>query len=231
MDMDDLGRDFAAAGGIDAFEDQTGLKANDLLRPGSTTSEVDLDGKKEALGNFKLVPYGVGNSWSLATWVRPVKLPKKAKKPVYIFDLNGQRSKKSVNRISLMLDSTGHFSVALSDAQGRERAITSSSTVNTALLGTAWYQVVAVKTAAANLQLYVNGVLVASTNVGVPVQTDAPRALRIGGRVKSSKGYYFNGGIASVALWRAPLRSSEVSALFGGSNRAANLLTSVVAGR
>ena len=61
------------------------------------------------------------------------------------------------------------------------------------------------KTATSNLQLYVNGALVASTPVGVPLQTDAPRALRIGGRVKSSKGYYFNGGIASIALWRTPL--------------------------
>ena len=107
--MDDLGHDFAAGGGIDAFDDQTGLKATDLVRAGSTASEVDLDGKKEALGNYKLAPYGVGDSWSVAAWVRPVKLPKKAKKPVYIFDLNGARSKKNVNRISLTLDSAGHF--------------------------------------------------------------------------------------------------------------------------
>ena len=84
---------------------------------GFSVAGFDLDGKKEALGNFKLAPYGVANSWSLAAWVRPAKLPKKAKKPVYMFDLNGARSKKSVSRISLTLDSAGHFTAALSDAQ------------------------------------------------------------------------------------------------------------------
>ena len=227
--MTDLGRDFAAGGGIDASADQTGLKAQDLVSAGSTSAEVDLDGKKEALGNFELVPYGVGNSWSLAAWVRPAKLPKKSSKAVYIFDLNGARSKKSVNRISLTLDSTGRFAIALSDAQGRERAISSPSTVNPRSLGTAWYHVVAVKTATANLQLFVNGALVASTPVGVPLQTDAPRVLRIGGRVKSSTGHYFTGGIASVALWRTALRAGEATALYAGGNRASDIRPTVVA--
>ncbi|HXK24275.1 MAG TPA: LamG domain-containing protein [Myxococcota bacterium] len=231
-DPNDVGRDFAAGGGVDAATNQTGVKAADLVSAGSTASLVDLDGKKEALGNFKLTPYGVGNTWSLAAWVRPAKLPKKAGKPVYVFDLNGARSKKSLSRISLTLDSAGHFGIRVSDAQGRERAVSASSAVSTATLGTAWYHVLAVKSAGTSLSLYVNGVMVASTPVGVPVQTDVPRALRIGGRVKSSQGYYFNGGIASVALWRTALRATEVTALYaGGNNRTGSLQASVVAGR
>ena len=146
--------------------------------------------------------------------MRPAKLPKKAKKPAYVFDLNGARSNKSLNRISLTLDSTGHFGIAVSDAQGRARAIASTSAVDQGQLGTAWYHVVAVKRATSSLQLYVNGTLVASTPVGVPAQSDAPRALRIGGRVKSSKGYYFKGGVATIALWRTPLAGNEVNTLF-----------------
>ena len=218
-DTNDLGKDFAAEGDIDAFANQTGLKPKDLVGVGSAAAEVDLDGKKEALGNFKLAKYGVGDTWSLAAWVRPAKLPKKAKKPAYLFDLNGTRSKKSVNRISLSLDSAGHFEIEVSDAQGRSRAIVSSATVDKTQLGSAWYHVVAVKTHSSNLQLYVNGALVASTTVGVPAQADVPRTLRIGGLVKSSKGHYFNGGIASIALWRTPLAAREVTSLFASRTR------------
>jgi hypothetical protein len=145
--VDDLGRDFAAAGGVDAFANQSGLKPVDMVGAGSAAAEVDLDGKKEALGNFKLAKYGVGDTWSLAAWVRPAKLPKNAKKPAYVFDLNGKRSKKNLNRISLMLDSGGHFGIQVSDGLGRVRAITSASTVNQSQLGSTWYHVVAVKTA------------------------------------------------------------------------------------
>lgn len=230
-DTEDLGRDFANGGGVDAFAHQTGLKATDLMRVGSSSSEVDLDGKKEALGNFKLATYGLGDSWSLAAWVRPVKLPKKANKPAYLFDLNGARSKKSVNRISLMLDSNGHFGIEVSDALGRSRAIASANTLNPSQLGRAWYHVVAVKTASSDLRLYVNGVLVASTPVGIPTQADVPRALRIGGRVKSSKGFYFNGGIGSLGLWRTPLRPNEVRALYGNGNRTRDLRSTLILSR
>jgi hypothetical protein len=52
----------------------------------------------------------------------------------------------------------------------------------------------------------VNGTLVASTP-SASRAVDVARA-RIGGRVKGSKGYYFGGGISSIAL-ALPLRASE----------------------
>jgi hypothetical protein len=50
-----------------------------------------------------------------------------------------------------------------------------------------------------------------------------PRVLRIGGRVKDSTGFFWKGGIGSVALWHSALGSSEVKALWATGNRGADL--------
>ena len=221
-DTSALGRDFAPGGGIDASRNDQGLQANDVSLGGSTSAQIDLDGTSEALGNYALASYGVADTWSLAAWVRPAKIPA-ANKRSYVFDLNAKREVASHNRISLVLDSTGRFAVEVADASGRARSITSSSAINASQLGSAWYHVVAVKTGTSSLALYVNGVRVASTGIGVPAQTDAPRVLRIGGRVYASPGFYWKGGIASVALWRSPLGSAEVTALYANGNRGVEL--------
>jgi concanavalin A-like lectin/glucanase superfamily protein len=211
-DMDDLGRDFVYDGPIDAGEDQKGLKSSDILAGGTTNASVDLDGSSEALANFALVPYGIGDSWSVGAWLRPAKVT--GSKVRYAFDLNGKFSTESANRISLTVDSSGHFAVEVTDILGRRRSISSPNALTFSKTGDTWYHVVAVKTATRSLVLYVNGVQVASTFVGVPIQSDVPRAMRIGGRVKSSTGYFWKGGIGSVGLWKNALRASEVTALY-----------------
>jgi hypothetical protein len=139
-----------------------------------------------------------------------------SKKSRFILDMNGANSTKPVSRISLVLDITGRFAIEVSDSAGRLRSIAASTPINAALVPSAWYHVAAVKSGTSSLALYVNGSLVASTNVGVPVQSDVPRLLRIGGRVKDSGGYYWKGGVGSVALWRSALGGSELTALSAG---------------
>jgi hypothetical protein len=220
-DVADLGRDFAPSGGVDASDDAKGLSATDVTAGGSSSAQIDLDGTAEALGNYALRPYGVGNTWSLAVWVRPGGIPSKG--PRYIFDLNGQQTIASVSRISLTLDAKGLFGIGVTDSAGNARAIVASTSVNASQMPNAWYYVVAVKSGTSSLALFVNGVQVASTNVGVPAQGDVPRVLRIGGRVKDSTGFFWKGGIGSVALWHSPLASSEVKALWATGNRGADL--------
>jgi concanavalin A-like lectin/glucanase superfamily protein len=108
--------------------------------------------------------------------------------------------------------------VEVSDLFGRARAISSPAGLTPSKKGDTWYLVVAVKTANQKLELYVNGVQVASTTIGVPNQSDVPRVLRIGGRVKSSNGCFWKGGIGSVAMWHSALRASEVSALYNAGD-------------
>ena len=217
-DLDDLGRDFAASGGIDAYEDAKGLNAKDVTQGGSSAATVDLDGKAEALGAFTLKQYGLADTWSVGAWVRPAKLGLNSK-PRYILDLNGQNSNLGLDRISLTIDADGHFAVEVSDLFGRTRGISSPAGLSLSKNGDTWYFVTAVKTASRQLTLYVNGVQVAGSAVGVPSQSDVPRALRIGGRVKDSTGYFFKGSIGSVAMWRSALRPSEISALFAAGDR------------
>jgi len=70
----------------------------------------------------------------------------------------------------------------------------------------------------------VNGVLAASTSVGVPAQTDVPRAMRIGCRVKVGTGTFWSGGIGAIGVWHSALAGSEVKALYAGGNRTAAAL-------
>jgi hypothetical protein len=221
-DAGDIGRDFASGGGVDAAANDAGVRANDVSRGGSTNAEIDLDGKTEALGNFTARPYGIGNSWSLAVWVRPGAMPT-GKKPRYVFDLNGKRSTMSLSRIALTLDSGGHFAIEVSDSTGRVRSLVSSSAVSASQMPNAWYHVVAVKSESSSLALYVNGSRVAFSNIGVPAQGDVPRVLRIGARVMNSPGYFWKGGIGAVALWRSPLAPAEVTALWANGNRSGDL--------
>jgi len=223
-DVFELGHDFATGAGlVDAATAERGITAKDVTQAGSSSAQVDFNGANEALGNSQLRPYGIGNTWSISAWLRPTKLPGKNKLR-YAFDLNGMLAKQSASRISLVLDPAGHFGVVVSDAAGAERAIASSSTVDRAHLGSAWYHVVAVKTGTSALALYVNGVLAASTSVGVPAQTDVPRAMRIGCRVKVGTGTFWSGGIGAIGVWHSALAGSEVKALYAGGNRTAAAL-------
>ncbi|MFI5314248.1 MAG: LamG domain-containing protein [Myxococcota bacterium] len=227
VDVSALGEDFAPSGGIDASTDARGVTATDVALGGSTGAEIDLDGKSEALGNFALRQYGIGDRWSLGIWLRPVKVPHIG--TAYAFDLNGGSATKGRSGISLVLNSKGRFAITVSDSAGRARSLVSSATVTGSQLGSAWYHVVAVKDGSNSLALYVNGVLDVGTNIGVPTQTDAPRALRIGGRVKTKNGHFWRGGIGSVALWHSALRSSEVGAAYARGNRGANLSAAIPA--
>jgi hypothetical protein len=174
---------------------------------------MDLDGVAEALGQFALQPYGIDDTWTVGAWVRPAKVSS-ASKPRYVLDLNGG-TKAPVDRISLTIDASGHFGVEVSDLFGRTRAISSPVGLTPSKKGDTWYLVLAVKTGNQKLALYVNGVQVASTTVGVPTQSDTARALRIGARlVNNSTGYFWKGGIGSVAMWSTALGASEVRALF-----------------
>jgi hypothetical protein len=227
-DASDLGRDFANGGDVDAFEDAKGLNASNLDAAGTTNASADFDGKSEALGNYDLHALGIGDNWSLAAWVRPERLAVTSKSR-YVLDLNGKMSTDSVSRISLTIDSGGHFAIEVSDAQGRARQISAPAGLVLSDAGDAWYHVAAVKKGTSSLALYVNGVLVASTGVGIPSQTDAPRALRIGGMVKLSTGRFWQGSIASVALWSKALGAPEVSALYAKGNRGVELRQALAA--
>ena len=227
-DLASLGKDFATSGGVDVARNKTNIDKKDVTSGGgSSNSELDLDGSLEALANLKLTQYGIGNTWTVAAWVRPGDMST-SKKPRYIFDMNAQTTARPVSRISLVLDTTGHFAVDVSDSQERLRSLASPTPINKALVPSAWYHVAAVKNGTGSLALYVNGKLVASTNVGVPAQTDVPRLLRIGGRVHDSGGYYWKGGVGSVALWRSALGASEVTALSGGG-RPSDLRSAIAA--
>jgi len=215
--MEDLGRDFASGSGVvDASRDQKGINAKDITLGASVNATADLDGKGESLGNDTLRNYGIGDTWSIAAWVRPAKLSVRSK-PRYVINLNGKSSTETYDEISLTIDSGGHFAIEVSDIFGRARALSApAGIVPPTKKGDVWYHVAAVKNANRSLTLYVNGIQVASSVVGVPSQADLPRAMRIGGRVKSSSGRYFKGGIGSVGIWRTALRPSEVSALMAG---------------
>ncbi len=117
-----------------------------MTAPGSTAAQIDLDGTAEALGNFTLRNYGVGNTWSLAAWVRPGIVPTLNSK--YVFDLNGQMALKSASRISLTLAAGGRFSIEVSDAAGNARSIAAPTPINPSQVPNAWYHVVAVKNGA-----------------------------------------------------------------------------------
>jgi concanavalin A-like lectin/glucanase superfamily protein len=209
-----LARDFVAQKPIDASTDVKGVTAADVVAPGTKVAQIDFDGATEALANFTAQPYGVANSWTVAAWLRPSKLAAKGGAR-FAFDLNATANLASASRISLSIDAAGHFTVLISDSAGSERSISSSTTVDASALGTAWYHVVAVKNGASSLALYVNGALVASTNVGVPAQTDVARVVRVGARAKSGTGDFWAGGIGSIAVWRSALGASEISALAG----------------
>ncbi|HXZ85168.1 MAG TPA: LamG domain-containing protein, partial [Myxococcota bacterium] len=222
-DLANLGRDFAASGGVDVASADRGISDKDVASGGSASAQIDLDGHSEALGNYELRPYGIANTWSVAAWLRPARLPGKGKLR-YALDLNGMISKRSASRISLVLDAIGHLGVVVSDAAGSERAIATVGTIDPARLGSAWYHVVAVKSGTSSLSLYVNGALAASTNLGVPAQADVPRVVRIGTRVKGGLGTFWSGGIGSIGVWHSALARSEIAALYAGGSRAAAAL-------
>ena len=229
-DLDDIGRDFAASGGIDADVDGKGVSAKDISQGGTTAATLDLDGTAEALGDFTLKPYGIADTWSLGAWVRPAKVSASSK-PRYILELNGTTTTDALDRISLSIDANGHFGIEVSDLFARTRAISSPAGLSLSKTGDTWYFVVVVKTANQKLALFVNGVEVASTTVGVPSQSDVARVLRIGGRVTNSTGYFWKGGIGSVALWRSALKSSEISALYASGDRGAAIRPTLLAQR
>ena len=220
-DIESPGRDFAAsATPIDAT-DFKGVGQRDMTAPGSVDAFVALNGSSKSFGNRELQPYGIGDDWSLAVWLRPDALS--GKKPRYVLDLNASRSNRSGNRISLVIGLDNRFAIEVTDASGRSRSVSSSIPISSAEIGKRWYHVAAVKSGDDTLALYVDGQRVAFADVGVPTQTNVPRVLRVGTRVRGGRGYYFAGATHSIALWSAALRASEVSALYAGGNWSVNL--------
>ena len=217
-DTSSLGRDFATRGvPVDVAADAKGLSSKDIGSPGTAAAFVDLDGSTESLGNKDLPRYGIGDTWSLAAWVRPDAGGRS--KSRYLLDLNGEISTRSKSRISLMLDSSSRFAIEVSDASGRVRALPAAQPIAASSIGQRWYYVVAVKASGGSLTIYVDGRLAARTDVGVPLQGDVPRTLRVGTRVKDGSGYGFAGGVGAIALWNAPLGAAEVQALYANGNR------------
>jgi hypothetical protein len=213
-----MGRDYAARGTpIDVARAARGLGRRDVV-DGGAWAFVDLDGVSESLGNKDLVRYGVGDTWSLSAWVRPDKTGKK-KNPRYIVDLNGELGPRSQSRIALVLDPQSRFAVEVSDAAGRARALAAPVAISADQLGQRWYHVTAVKAADDSLALYVDGRQVARTDVGVPVQGDVVRAVRVGTRVKRGRDHGFAGGVHSIGIWNAALGAAEVRALWANGNR------------
>lgn len=213
-----VGRDFAWRGpAIDAGTAAKGIGRKDVFQGGTATAFVDLDGSSESLGNKRLLRYGIGDSWTLAAWVQPKKPGKK--KPRYIVDLNGQLGTRSQSRISLVMNPDSRFTIEITDASGRLRSLSAILPVEKTTLGQRWYHVVAVKSGSSSLRLYVDGRRVASTDVGVPLQGDVERALRVGTRVKGGVGYGFAGGVGSIALWSTALAPAEVRAVYADGKR------------
>jgi hypothetical protein len=215
------GRDFAWRGRpVDAGHAAKGVGARDVFDGGKPTAYVDLDGKSESLGNRAMQSYGVANTWTLSAWVRPDAKLKKRKKSRYIVDLNGDAGTTGESRISLVLDPSARFAIELSDASGRTRSLSAPTPIDAGAIGRRWYHVVAVKSGTSTLTLYVDGRAAATTDVGVPMQSNAERVLRVGTRAKDGGGYSFAGGVHSIGIWSSALGGAEVRALFANGNRA-----------
>jgi len=84
------------------------------------------------------------------------------------------------------------------------------SQIGTAELPSAgvWYNIVGVSTGSGTLRIYINGVLDSTLSGSLP----SPSAISIGSH--SGGGYYFNGSIANVQAYNAPLSAAQVSTLY-----------------
>ena len=216
-DVARLGRDYTTKSTpIDAAASARSISGSDFSAPGTANAWVDFDGDLEMLGNTNVTRYGVGDVWSIALWVRP-DAPA-GSNPHYIVDLDASRTSRSESRIALELDTRNAFAVEVSDSAGRTRSLASLTPVASGQLGTRWYHVVAVKTGDDRLVLYVDGQLVAQTDVGVPIQGDVGRGLGIGARVIGGHAYSFEGAVHSIALWNTALRAGEVTEIRAGGS-------------
>jgi hypothetical protein len=190
------------------------------VNAGTGNAYVQLDGQFDALGNMTCSATAWGRL-TLAVWVRADDVADGSSR--YVVDLDASSTSRSANRIALQLDTRNCWAVEVSDGSSRTRTLAAPTPVSSAQLGSRWFFVVAVKSGS-RLTLYVDGVQVATTDLGVPVQTDATRGLGIGSRFIGGYGFNFPGAVHSIALWKSALTATEVTAIRSAGNWSYDLL-------
>jgi YD repeat-containing protein len=151
-------------------------------------------------------------SFTVAAWVKATDTTKLHKAVAAM----GNRQ----SAFDLRYDDTNHwaFVTRQSDTDNSAGATASSTTVPAA---NTWTHLVGVyDQVTGNVQLYVNGVLEATTTT--PTMFTAYGPLRIGsGMWNGAAGNYWQGGVADVQLYSKALTASEISGVYAGSAPAA----------
>jgi len=168
-------------------------------------------GDSRALLNTSLNTFGVGDSYTVAAWVRFNSLAA-AFTSEDIVRLFPAGNDNDILRLGLTSTGTAQFQFTASTSAGVVKNLTPVSPLPQ--VGR-WYHVVGCKVGSSTMRIFINGEDVLTTGVTVPTTTDAARQISIGIDGRDSSGQ-LDADIHSVSLWDTAISEESVRAVYNG---------------
>ncbi|MDT8445728.1 MAG: LamG-like jellyroll fold domain-containing protein [bacterium] len=173
------------------------------------------------LRNSTASTFGVSNTFSISTWVKPTSYPSVQG---YILFMTPTANYEE-GAIEIRYQSGGNFRYAVhgqSTGSLAHESLTSSSYAT----GSVYHLVLTWDGSTKSLKFYVNGSLASATPVSSSFsgnQTDGNEYLTVGNYNGAISSYNFTGNVNSLALWGSVLSASEVTALYSSGSATADL--------
>jgi len=171
-------------------------------------------GDSRSLLNTSLNTFAVGDTYTVAAWVRFNSLNNGVLVSEDIIRLFPANNDNDI--LSLGTTSTGiaQFNFTASTSAGVVRSIVPGGLGPLPVVGR-WYHIVGCKFGSSIMRLFINGEDVLTTAISVPTTTDAPRQISIGIDGRDSSGQ-LDADIHSVALWNTAISEESVRAVYNG---------------
>ena len=194
----------------------------DVAEPNYTTSCVIggcyiFDGRNDTInvGNASNLNFAANESFSISVWFKAAAFTTGD----HLIDKRGTSGPGYSLGTGSIAASTLDFNVW--GASGSPQAS------KTGLSANQWYHAVGVRdTASDRIFLYVNGVLAENTADSTTGHINSTNSVTIGSRVDQSAGFFFNGSIDEVRIYRRALSEAQIKALYNSeSTNYANNLT------
>jgi hypothetical protein len=174
-----------------------------VLADDPTNTAVQLDGNGSFV-NTNLVG-GIGTQGSMVGWFKLATLPSTAGR---IFTIAGESNFGDDFDLQINTDNAIHFYSSASSSTVDPVALTSGD-LNT------WIFVAATFTSATDRQVYVNGILVASSLPGIHSAASATFAM---GESDVFTGRYFQGSLDEIAVYNRELSANEIATIYASQS-------------